>query len=182
MHKAFWPQICYMPCTHLCPVTFWERTIFVMIVIQLSTALCRQFKRGHCVVSVVSNKVEVNPMHTAQRWFWAESKQVQITQHFLIQHFNQTVGDVDHTDQNLDKYRIARCCCWSLLSTLSNAIIYEWLGFNSAFLNIHQSGVRTALFDCYMAGATWNCFRLGAVCVRHTAMHHVTSLHAKSHT
>ena len=115
MHKAFGPQICYMPCTHLCPVTFWGRTAFVMIVIQLSTTLCRQFQRGHCVVNVVSNKVEVNPMHTAQRWFRAESKQVQIPQLFLIQHFNQTMGGVDHTDQNLDKYRIAICCCWSLL-------------------------------------------------------------------
>ena len=26
--------------------------------------------------------------------------------------------------------------------------------FNCAFLNIYRSGVLTALFDCYMAGAT----------------------------
>ena len=28
--------------------------------------------------------------------------------------------------------------------------------------SIHRSGVLTALFGCYMAGATWNCCRLGA--------------------
>jgi len=39
-----------------------------------------------------------------------------------------------------------------------------------------------ALFGCYMAGATWNCCRLSALCVHHTTMHYVTSLHAKPHT
>ena len=37
-------------------------------------------------------------------------------------------------------------------------------------------------FVRYMAGATWNCCRLGAFCVHHTTMHHVTSLHAKPQT
>ena len=51
------------------------------------------------------------------------------------------------------------------------------------FLNIHRSGVLTVLFGCYMAGATWNCCRLGAFCVHHTTMHHFTvSLHSKPHT
>ena len=36
------------------------------------------------------------------------------------------------------------------------------VAFYSAFLNIHQNGVLTTLFGCYMAGATWNCCRLGA--------------------
>ena len=36
-------------------------------------------------------------------------------------------------------------------------------------------------FDCYMAGATWNCCHLRAFCVHHTIMHHVTSLHANPH-
>ena len=40
----------------------------------------------------------------------------------------------------------------------------------STFFNIHQSGVFTALFGCYMAGATWNCCCLGAFCVLHTTM------------
>ena len=36
------------------------------------------------------------------------------------------------------------------------------------FLNIHQSGVLTVLFACFMAGATQNCCRLSAhyVCTR----------------
>ena len=40
----------------------------------------------------------------------------------------------------------------------------EWatIVFHGAFFNIHQSGVLTALFGCYMAGAKWSCCRLGA--------------------
>ena len=55
--------------------------------------------------------------------------------------------------------------CWSLLysailwsladSLRSHVILYEWLAFYSAFLNIHRGGVRTCSAD--MAGATWNC-------------------------
>jgi len=47
------------------------------------------------------------------------------------------------------------CCCWSLLdsavlrsradSLRSHVILHEWLTFYSAFLNIHRSGVLTAL-------------------------------------
>ena len=44
------------------------------------------------------------------------------------------------------------------------------------------SGVFTSLFGCYMAGAILNCCHLGAFCVHHTTMHHMTSLHANSHT
>ena len=68
------------------------------------------------------------------------------------------------------------CICWSPLysailrsqsdSVHSNVILHEWLAFNSAFLNIHRSGVLTAL--------TWNCCRLGAFCVHHTTMRQVT--------
>ena len=41
-------------------------------------------------------------------------------------------------------------CCWSLLhrradSKRSHVILHEWLAFYSAFLNIHRSGVLTAL-------------------------------------
>ena len=47
------------------------------------------------------------------------------------------------------------CCCWPLLygavlrsradSLLSYVILREWLSFYSAFLNVHRSGVLTAL-------------------------------------
>ena len=33
-------------------------------------------------------------------------------------------------------------------------------------------------YSAGMAGATWNCSRLGAFCVHHTTMHHVTSCKA----
>ena len=57
---------------------------------------------------------------------------------------------------------------------------FKWVTvtFYSVFLNIHRSGVLTALFGCYIAGAMWNCCHLSAFCVHHTTMHHVTSLHA----
>ena len=67
------------------------------------------------------------------------------------------------------------CYCWSLLynvifrsrgdSLRSHKILLAWLAFHGAFLNICQSGVFTTLFDCYMAGATWNCCHLSAVFV-----------------
>ena len=92
-----------------------------------------------------------------------------------------------------DFYHWLSTCCWSLLysailhswadSLCSQVIRHEWLAFYGAFLNIHhQSGVLTALFDCYMAGATWNCCHLCAFCIHHTTMHHVMSLHANPHT
>ena len=39
-------------------------------------------------------------------------------------------------------------------SLRSHVILHERLAFYSAFLNIHRSGVLTALFDCYVTGAT----------------------------
>ena len=43
--------------------------------------------------------------------------------------------------------------------------------------NIHRNGVHTALFGRYMAGATSNCCRVGAVCVHHTT---ITPCHVAS--
>ena len=43
----------------------------------------------------------------------------------------------------------------------------------------NDSGARTALFGCYITGATRNRRRLRVFCVHHTTMHHATSLHAK---
>ena len=57
-------------------------------------------------------------------------------------------------------------------------ILRRLLAFYRAFSNVHRSGVLTTLFSCYMAGATWNCCRLGAFCAHHTYSHtlcHVTS-------
>ena len=48
------------------------------------------------------------------------------------------------------------------ISTLSCAILNEWLTFYSTILNVRQSDVLTTLFDCYVAGDTWNCCRPGA--------------------
>ena len=48
-----------------------------------------------------------------------------------------------------------------LTALLSHVIQNVWLAFHSAFLNIHRRGVLTALFGCYMVGATWNCCGLG---------------------
>ena len=50
----------------------------------------------------------------------------------------------------------------SLRSCHTIMVLNEAVSFHSAFFNIHSSGVLTALFDCCMAGATWNCCRLGA--------------------
>ena len=42
--------------------------------------------------------------------------------------------------------------------------------FLSRVLSIHKGCVRTALFGCYLAGATLNCCHLGAVCLNYTTM------------
>ena len=59
--------------------------------------------------------------------------------------------------------------------------------FLQCILIIDESGVCTVLFDCYMAGATWNCSHLGASCVHHnhapchiTSCMHVRRVHACS--
>ena len=51
---------------------------------------------------------------------------------------------------------------------MSHVILIEWLSsffffflFIARNINIHGSGVLVALFGCCMAGATWNCCRLG---------------------
>ncbi|XP_070181172.1 piggyBac transposable element-derived protein 3-like [Littorina saxatilis] len=59
------------------------------------------------IVNVVSNKVGVHPLQVAKRWSRSESRQVQLPQPFLIRHYNQTMGGVDRTDQNVGKYRVA---------------------------------------------------------------------------
>ena len=74
------------------------------------------------------------------------------------------------------------CCCWSLLhSTIlhsqadslhSHVILNEWLTSNSAFFNIHQSGILTVLVVCYMACAMWNFYHLSMFYIHHTTMHH----------
>ena len=54
-----------------------------------------------------------------------------------------------------------------IFSALEQTAIFacdsEWvISFLWFILNIHWSGVLTVLFDCYMAGAVWNCCHLGA--------------------
>ena len=72
-----------------------------------------------------------------------------------------------------------RCCCssllysailWSRADSLRSCCMWSWmswLAFHSVLeYNIDLSGVLTALFGCYVAGATWNCCPLGAFSVQ----------------
>ena len=59
---------------------------------------------------------------------------------------------------------------------------WETVAFFIAPFEYPRMWTRTALFGCYMAGATRNWCRVGAFCVQHTVMRHATSLHAKPHT
>ena len=48
---------------------------------------------------------------------------------------------------------------------LSDAILNKWLEhFYGTFLNIHQSGVHTALFGRYIAGATFAAVSVHVLC------------------
>ena len=61
-------------------------------------------------------------------------------------------------------------------------ILKEWLfPFKPCFFfNSHRSGVLAVLFGCYMAGATWNCCRLGARSI-YTIHQFTVSPPSKSH-
>ena len=79
------------------------------------------------------------------------------------------------------------CCCWSLLysailrsradSLRSRVILHQWLAFYSAFLNIHWSGVLTALTLLVP-------YETAAILARsvYTILPCTMSLHKKSHT
>ena len=44
----------------------------------------------------------------------------------------------------------------------------KWVtSFSQHIFSIHCSGVRTKLFGCHVADATWSCYHLGAFCVHH---------------
>ena len=55
------------------------------------------------IVNTVSNKVGVAPPQIAKLWSRSETKRVEITQPFMVKHYNQTMGGVDQMDQNVDK-------------------------------------------------------------------------------
>ena len=71
---------------------------------------------------------------------------------------------------------------WSLLysailrsradSLRSHVILHGWTAFYSAFFEYPP---KWCTYSAGMAGATRNCCHLGAFCVHHTTMHHVTS-------
>ena len=54
----------------------------------------------------------------------------------------------------------------------SHVILHEWLAFMQ---RVFQEPLKWCTYSSGMAGATWNCCHLGAFCVHHTTMHHVTS-------
>ena len=97
---------------------------------------------------------------------------------------------VNSTDPIHDWHIIASwysccCCCWSLSysavlrsradSLRSHVILHEWIAFYSAFMNIHRSGVLTAL--------AWLVpHETAAVSARSVyTMHYVTSCKRKVH-
>ena len=59
------------------------------------------------IVNVVSNIHGVEPVQSASRWPRTERARIRIRQPFVVHHYNQTMGGVDRTDQNIAKYRIS---------------------------------------------------------------------------
>ena len=80
----------------------------------------------------------------------------------------------------IDRFLYSAILCWQADSLRSYVILHEWIAFYSAFLNIHWSGVLTAL--------TWLVPQESAaresVSVRsvYTIQPCTVSLHAKPHT
>ena len=94
----------------------------------------------------------------------------------------------NHSNVLYDRRMSCCCCCWWSLLTSSDilrsrahslglrVILHEWLAFYSAFLNIHRSGVLTAL--------TWLVpHETAAISARsvYTIQPCTMSLHAKPH-
>ncbi|XP_071055926.1 piggyBac transposable element-derived protein 2-like [Onthophagus taurus] len=71
------------------------------------------------VVSLCSNSVGINPVHSTTRFSRAGRKRIQIDQPHLIKLYNENMGGVDRMDQNVSKYRIAihgKKWYWSLIT------------------------------------------------------------------
>ena len=65
-------------------------------------------------------------------------------------------------------------CFWAD-SLCLHVILHEWIAFYCAF---YEYPPKWCTYSTGMACATWNCCHLGAFCVHHTTMHHVTSCKA----
>ena len=70
----------------------------------------------------------VAPPQIAKRWSRAEAKRVEISQPFMVKHYNQTMGGVDRMDHNVDKYRISirsKKWWWSLFAFCADVSIQQ---------------------------------------------------------
>ena len=66
---------------------------------------------------------------------------------------------------NGNSFLVAFLCALSRAESLrSHFNLHYLIAFNSAFLNIHRSGVFTGMFDCYMAA--WCYIKTAAVIAR----------------
>lgn len=59
------------------------------------------------VVSLISNVAGVAPIHTVKRYSQKEKKNIQVEQPHLIKMYNDNMGGVDRSDQNISLYRVS---------------------------------------------------------------------------
>ena len=100
---------------------------------------------------------------------WHKSKQINdncmlcvaVTNHviiiIIIDHFNIALFSAF---EQTHCAHVASCSKWVTILFYSSCFYFIFIFLFC--LNIHRSGVLTAIFGCYTAGATWNCCRLGA--------------------
>ena len=83
------------------------------------------------VVTVASNEAPALPTGEVKRWSKAEKKMVNISRPNVIKVYNETMGGVDRSDQNIAAYRISmrqRKWYWPLVAdSLDGAIQNAWL-------------------------------------------------------
>lgn len=111
------------------------------------------------VVNTVSNMVGVEPVQTAKRWSRAERKRIEISQPFVIKHYNSTMGGVDRMDQNVEKYRSSirsKKWWWALFAYCLDLCVQQaWHLYratptgNEAPLDL--LGIRRAIVRTYLA-------------------------------
>ena len=58
------------------------------------------------IVNIASNNLTVFPVNRAKRFSQSEKKHIYVDQPRLIKSYNENMGGVDRSDQNLSEYRV----------------------------------------------------------------------------
>ena len=131
-------------------------------------------KGGESFLSVRENVHQEEVLSNLFNWNNPSGNALPLSSYnLLIFHKISVCGTFHVAPVIVDRFYIA------LFSTLKHSlhlrvILHEWIGLYSTF----QYSPKWCAYSTGIADATWNCCHLGAFCVHHTTLHHVTSCKA----